>query len=111
MTNDVTLQIIYNFVIDCLLVDKLYILFRTAQDSSLPFHQEEGKKIQGERLSHLPKRPFSDKLYSYASYVLILPPFASSVRTEISKKIEQNLFIFYVIVISKYMFRSFAFCF
>jgi len=25
--NDVTLQIIYNFVVDCLLVDELYILF------------------------------------------------------------------------------------
>jgi hypothetical protein len=25
MTNDVTLQITYNFLVDCLLVDKLYI--------------------------------------------------------------------------------------
>ena len=91
MTNDVTLQIIYNFVIDCLLVDKLYILFPDCAGQLVAISSRGGKKIQGEKLSHLPKRPFPDKLYSYASYVLILPPFASSVWTEISKCAEQNL--------------------
>jgi len=44
MTNDVTLQIIYNFVIDCLLVDKLYILFPDCAGQLVAISSRGGKK-------------------------------------------------------------------